>query len=68
VGDRADQAALLLRKRGPAAQALLDEGPLAADPAEAAAARADLAAAAAAAAGRVPHPDPGPRPAADLGH
>jgi DNA-directed RNA polymerase specialized sigma24 family protein len=30
-----NQAALLLRKRGPAAQALLDEGPLAADPAEA---------------------------------
>jgi len=46
-----NQAALLLRRRGPAAQAQLDEGPLAADPAESAAVRADLAAAAAAALG-----------------
>jgi RNA polymerase sigma-70 factor (ECF subfamily) len=34
-----NQAALLLRKRGPAAIALLDEGPLAADPAESASVR-----------------------------
>ena len=46
-----NQAALLLRRRGPAALALLDVGPLAADPAESAAVRADLAAAAAAALG-----------------
>ena len=52
-----NQAALLLRKRGPAGQALLDEGPLAADPAEAAAARADLAVAAAAALGPPGCPD-----------
>ena len=31
-----NQAALLLRRRGPAALALLDEGPLAADPADSA--------------------------------
>jgi RNA polymerase sigma-70 factor, ECF subfamily len=43
-----NQAALLLRRRGPAAQALLDDGPLAADAAESATVRADLAAAAAA--------------------
>ena len=48
-----NQAALLLRKRGPATQALLDEGLLAGggpvtDPAEAAAARTDLDVAAAA--------------------
>jgi RNA polymerase sigma-70 factor, ECF subfamily len=43
-----NQAALLLRRRGPAGHALLDDGPLAADPAESAAARADLAVAAAA--------------------
>jgi RNA polymerase sigma-70 factor, ECF subfamily len=43
-----NQAALLLRRRGPAALALLDEGLPAADPAESATARADLAAAAAA--------------------
>src|ERR1700733_14642742 len=52
-----NQAALLLRKRGPAAQALLDEGPRAADPAEAAAVRADLAVAAAAALGPPGCPD-----------
>jgi RNA polymerase sigma-70 factor (ECF subfamily) len=46
-----NQAAQLLRKRGPAATALLDEGPLAADPAESAAVRADHATAAAAALG-----------------
>jgi RNA polymerase sigma-70 factor (ECF subfamily) len=46
-----NQAALLLRKRGPAARAVFDEGPLAADPAESAAVRADLAIAAAAALG-----------------
>jgi RNA polymerase sigma-70 factor, ECF subfamily len=47
-----NQAALLLRRRGPAALALLDDGgPLAADPAESAAVRADLATAAAAALG-----------------
>jgi RNA polymerase sigma-70 factor, ECF subfamily len=46
-----NQAALLLRRRGPAAIALLDEGPLAADPAESAAVRADLVTAAAAALG-----------------
>jgi RNA polymerase sigma-70 factor, ECF subfamily len=39
---------VLLRKRGPAAEALLDEGLPAADPAESAAVRADLARAAAA--------------------
>jgi RNA polymerase sigma-70 factor (ECF subfamily) len=52
-----NQAAQLLRKRGPAAIALLDEGPLAADPAESAAARADLATAAAAALGPPGRPE-----------
>jgi RNA polymerase sigma-70 factor (ECF subfamily) len=52
-----NQAALLLRKRGPAAIALLDEGPLAADPAESAAVRADLAIAATAALGPPGCPD-----------
>src|ERR1700722_4763077 len=45
------------RNRGPAGQALLAEGPLAADPAEAAAARADLAVAAATALGPPGCPD-----------
>jgi len=52
-----NQAALLLRRRGPAALALLDEGPLGPDPAEAVAARADLAVAAAAALGPPGGPD-----------
>jgi RNA polymerase sigma-70 factor, ECF subfamily len=53
-----NQAALLLRRRGPAALALLEEGgPLAADPAEAAAARADLAVAATTALGPPGCPD-----------
>ena len=51
-----NQAALLLRRRRPPV-ALLDEGPLAADPAESAAARADLAVAAAAALGPPGCPD-----------
>src|SRR6202522_3589488 len=38
-----NQAALLLRRRGPAALALLDDGPLAADPAESGARGAGLA-------------------------
>ena len=46
-----NQAALLLRKRGPATQALLDEGGPVSDPAEAAATRTDLDVAAAAALG-----------------
>src|ERR1700728_1469094 len=46
-----NQAALLLRRRGPAALTLLDDGPLATDPAESGAVRAGLAAAAAAARG-----------------
>ena len=52
-----NQAALLLRRRGPAALTLLDDGPLAADPAESAAVRADLATAAAAALGPPGCPD-----------
>ncbi len=57
-----NQAALLLRKRGPATQALLDEalldaGLLASDPAEAAAARTDLEVAAATALGPPGGPD-----------
>ena len=43
-----NQAALLLRKRGPGTQALLDEGGPVSDPAEAAATRTDLDVAAAA--------------------
>jgi RNA polymerase sigma-70 factor (ECF subfamily) len=46
-----NQAALLLRKRGPATQALLDEDRPVADPAEAAATRTDLDVATAAALG-----------------
>jgi RNA polymerase sigma-70 factor (ECF subfamily) len=46
-----NQAALLLRKRGPATQALLDEGDPVSDPAEAAATRTDLDVATAAALG-----------------
>jgi len=46
-----NQAALLLRKRGPATDALLDQDGPADDPAESATVRADLAAAAAAALG-----------------
>jgi RNA polymerase sigma-70 factor (ECF subfamily) len=55
-----NQAALLLRRRGPAALALLDSvdpAPLAADPAESAAVRADLAVAATAALGPPGCPD-----------
>ena len=52
-----NQAALLLRKRGPAAQALLGEGGLVSDPAEAAATRTDLDVAAAAALGPPGCPD-----------
>jgi RNA polymerase sigma-70 factor (ECF subfamily) len=52
-----NQAALLLRKRGPATVALLDEGGLFADHAEAATARADFEAAAAAALGPPGCPD-----------
>jgi RNA polymerase sigma-70 factor (ECF subfamily) len=59
-----NQAALLLRKRGPATQALLDEAPLDesspasdSDPAEAAATRTDLDVAAAAALGPPGCPD-----------
>lgn len=52
-----NQAALLLRKRGPATQALLDEGGPVSDPAEAAATRTDLDAAAAAALGPPGCPD-----------
>lgn len=57
-----NQSALLLRKRGPVTQALLDEGPLderrpVSDPAEAAAARTDLEVAAAAALGPPGCPD-----------
>jgi RNA polymerase sigma-70 factor (ECF subfamily) len=52
-----NQAALLLRKRGPAARALLNEGLPAADPAESAVVRADLASAAAAALGPPGCPD-----------
>ena len=52
-----NQAALLLRKRGPATQALLDEGRPVSDPAEAATARTDLDVAAAAALGPPGCPD-----------
>ena len=52
-----NQAALLLRKRGPVAQALLDEGGLVSDPAEAVATRTDLDVAAAAALGPPGCPD-----------
>ena len=52
-----NQAALLLRKRGPAAQALLDEGGLVSDPAEAVATRTDLDVAAATALGPPGCPD-----------
>jgi RNA polymerase sigma-70 factor, ECF subfamily len=52
-----NQAALLLRKRGPATQALLDEGGPVSDPAEAAAMRTDLDVAAAAALGPRGCPD-----------
>jgi len=52
-----NQAALLLRKRGPATQALLDEGGPVSDPAEAAATRTDLDVAAAAALGPPGCPD-----------
>ena len=52
-----NQAALLLRKRGPATQTLLDEGGLVSDPAEAAATRTDLDVAAAAALGPPGCPD-----------
>jgi RNA polymerase sigma-70 factor, ECF subfamily len=52
-----NQAAQLLRKRGPATQALLDEGGPVGDPAEAAATRTDLDVAAAAALGPPGCPD-----------
>jgi RNA polymerase sigma-70 factor, ECF subfamily len=52
-----NQAALLLRKRGPAPRALLDEGGPVSDPAEAAATRTDLDVAAAAALGPPGCPD-----------
>ena len=52
-----NQAALLLRKRGPTPQALLDEGGPVSDPAEAAATRTDLDAAAAEALGPPGGPD-----------
>ena len=52
-----NQAALLLRKRGPATQALLEEGGPVSDPAEAAATRTDLDVAAAAALGPPGCPD-----------
>ena len=52
-----NQAALLLRKRGPATYALLDEGGPVSDPAEAAAPRTDLDVAAAAALGPPGCPD-----------
>ena len=52
-----NQAALLLRKRGPATQALLDEGGPVSDPAEAAATRTALDVAAAAALGPPGCPD-----------
>ncbi len=52
-----NQAALLLRKQGPATQALLDEGGPVSDPAEAAATRTDLDVAAAAALGPPGCPD-----------
>jgi RNA polymerase sigma-70 factor (ECF subfamily) len=52
-----NQAALLLRKRGPATQALLDEGGPVSDSAEAAATRTDLDVAAAAALGPPGCPD-----------
>ena len=52
-----NQAALLLRKRGPATQALLDEGGPVSDPAEAVATRTDLDVAAAAALGPPGCPD-----------
>ena len=52
-----NQAALLLRKRGPATQALPGEGGPVSDPAEAAAARTDLDVAAAAALGPPGCPD-----------
>lgn len=52
-----NQAALLLRKRGPATQALLDEGGPVSDPAEAAATRTDLDVAVAAALGPPDCPD-----------
>ncbi len=52
-----NQAALLLRKRGPATLALLDEGGPVSDPAEAAAMRTDLDVAAAAALGPPGCPD-----------
>ena len=52
-----NQAALLLRKRGPATHALLDEGGPVSDPAEAAATRTDLDVAAAAALGPPGCPD-----------
>ena len=52
-----NQAALLLRKRGPATYALLDEGGPVSDPAEAAATRTDLDVAAAAALGPPGCPD-----------
>jgi RNA polymerase sigma-70 factor (ECF subfamily) len=52
-----NQAALLLRKRGPATEALADEGGLSADHAEAVTARADFDAAATAALGPPGCPD-----------
>jgi RNA polymerase sigma-70 factor, ECF subfamily len=52
-----NQGAQLLRKRGPATQALLDEGGPVGDPAEAAATRTDLDVAAAAALGPPGCPD-----------
>ena len=52
-----NQAALLLRKRGPATQALLDEGRSVSDPADAAATRTDLDVAAAAVLGPPGCPD-----------
>ena len=52
-----NQAALLLRKRGPASQALLDEGRSVSDPAEAAVMRTDLDVAAAAVLGPPGCPD-----------
>ena len=52
-----NQAALLLRRRGPATEALLDEGVLVSDPADVAAARTDLDVATAAALGPPGRPD-----------
>ena len=53
-----NQAALLLRKRGPATRALLDEGGPVSDPAEAAATTTDLDIAAAPAHGPPRNPEP----------